>query len=240
MADEQEVQQPNQDQPLNPDLMGYPSVEALVNAKRASDAEAKKIRDERDALANQLRAVNTYVPEANPRQDVKRRDRPEDRLTEFGVPVDALEEYFNTRLQKAFEPVLAAANARSTIVGKYPDYNKFESDVNQFLQSDRELNETVGRMAQADPAGALEYAFLKFGESRRKSFNTNGNGSQEDVTHAQIPGSRGGETRRQPDSVTGEIQRAWQQYQKTGSTGDARAYAKARLKTVISDDFLNA
>lgn len=238
MADEQEVQQPNQDQPLNPDLMGYPSVEALVNAKRASDAEAKKIRDERDALANQLRAVNTYVPEANPRQDVKRRDRPEDRLTEFGVPVDALEEYFNTRLQKAFEPVLAAANARSTIVGKYPDYNKFESDVNQFLQSDRELNETVGRMAAADPAGALEYAFLKFGESRRGAARTNGN--EVNAVDAGIPSSRGGESRRMPDSVTGEVQRAWQNYQKTGTTEAAREYAKARLKTIVSEDFLRS
>lgn len=237
MADEQEVQQPDQ-QPLNPDLMGYPSVEALVNAKRASDAEAKKIRDERDALANQLRTVTTYMPEANPRQDVKRRDRPEDRLTEFGVPVDALEEYFNTRLQKAFEPVLAAANARSTIVGQYPDYAKFESDVNQFLQTDRELNERVGKMAQGDPVGALEYAFLKFGESRRGAARTNGN--EVNAVDAGIPSSRGGESRRMPDSVTGDVQRAWQNYQKTGTTDAAREYARARLKTVVSEDFLRS
>lgn len=237
MADEQEVQQPNQEQPLNPDLMGYPTVEALVNAKRASDAEAKKIRDERDALANQLRTVNTFIPEANPRQDVKRRDRPEDRLTEFGVPVDALEEYFNTRLQKAFEPVLAAANARSTIVGKYPDYNKFEADVNQFLQADPELNSAVGRMAQADPAGALEYAFLKFGESRRSAATmTNGN---DGAIHASIPSGRGGESRRAPESVNGSIQQAWQKYQKSGSPQDAKAFAKLRLGQVITDEFLN-
>jgi hypothetical protein len=234
MADEQEVQQP-QEQPLNPDLMGYPNVEALVNAKRASDAEAQKIKAERDALKTQLQYV--YQPEANPRQDVKRRDRPEDQLTEMGIPVDALDDFFNRRLQKAFEPVLAAANARSTVVGKYPDYNKFEPDVNQFLQADPELNQAVGRMAQADPAGALEYAFLKFGESRRKSVN--GNRSQGDVTDAQIPSSRGGETRRMPDSVSGDVQRAWQNYQKQGTSQAAAEYAKARLKTVIKDEFLN-
>jgi hypothetical protein len=43
-----------------------------------------------------------------------------------------------------------------------------------------------------------------------------------------------------PDSVTVDVQRAWQQYQKTGNTNDAREYAKARLKTIIKDDFLNA
>lgn len=238
MADEQEVQQQNQEQPLNPDLMGYPSVEALVNAKRASDAEAKKIRDERDALANQLRTVNTYVPEANPRQDVKRRDRPEDRLTEFGVPVDALEEYVNTRLQKAFEPVLAAANARSTIVGQYPDYVKFESDVNQFLQTDRELNDRVGRMAQGDPVGALEYAFLKFAEDRKGSVNLNRNGDQQSVIDAGIPSSRNGEGRRVSQGTDSDVQRAWEQYQKTGSQEAVRTFVKARLKQVIPEDFL--
>lgn len=238
MTDEQEVQQPKEDQPLNPDLMGYPTVEALVNAKRASDAEAKKIRDERDALQQQLQ--NVYRPEANPRQDVKHRERPEERLADMGVPVDALEEYFTTRLQRAFEPVLAAANARSAVVGQYPDYVKFESDVNQFLQTDKDLNERVGKMAQGDPVGALEYAFLKFGESRRGAARTVQNGSENNAVDAGIPSSRNGESRRLPDSVTGDVQRAWQNYQKTGSAESAREYAKARLKQVIPEDFLRA
>jgi len=241
MAEDQEVQQQaqQQEQPLNPDLMGYPNVEALVNAKRASDAEAVKIRNERDALKSQL--LNVYQPEANPRQDVKRRDRPEDRLTEFGVPVDALNEYMETKLQSAFAPIMAGVNARQTMQAKYSDYNKFESDVAQYVQSDPELSQTYNRMFSADPAGAFEYAFLKFGESRRRSSGSNGNGNgqqQEDTTHASIPSSRGGESRRLPDSVTGDIQKAWQNYQKTGSTEAAREYAKARLKTVISEDFL--
>lgn len=235
MSDEQAVQPPNE-QPLNPDLMGYPNVEALVNAKRASDVEAKKIRDERDALAQQLQRV--YQPEANPRQEVRHRDRPEDRLTEFGIPVDALNEYFDTKLKTAFEPIAAGISARNTVMQRYPDYNKFEADVMQYVQSDSNLSESYNRMWQADPVGAAEYAFLKFGESRRAAANGT-NGSQEDVTHAQIPSSRGGETRRLPDSVTGDVQRAWQKYQQTGSTESAREYAKARLKTVIKDDFLN-
>jgi hypothetical protein len=239
MADEQGSQQ---EQPLNPDLMGYPNVESLVAAKRASDQEAMKIKAERDALQSIVQQQQTWQPEANPRQDVKRRERPEDRLTEFGVPVDAIQEMMRTEIQSAFAPIQAGINARTTLQAKHPDYGKFESDVAQYIASDPELSQRYNRMFAADPVGAFEYAFLAFGDSRRRS-GTNGNGngspSQQDVVDASIPSSRGGETRRMPDSVTGDIQRAWQQYQKTGSTGDARAYAKARLKTVIKDEFLN-
>lgn len=234
MADEQEVQE-KQEQPLNPDLMGYPNVEALVAAKRASDAEAQRIMAERDALKTQLH--NFYQPEANPRQEVKRRDRPEDRLTEFGVPVDALQEMFDQRLQVALQPIVAAAGARNKIVGTYPDYVKFESDVNQFLQSNPELNDRVGRMAQSDPEGALEYAFLKFGEDRRGTIAQKA-GDQQAMTDAGIPSSRNGEGRRGEVNLNSDISKAWQKYQQTGSPADAREYARARLKTVISEDFL--
>ena len=70
MAEPQDVNQspnPAANLPLNPDLMGFPTVEALVNAKRASDQEAQRIVMERDALKNQLQYV--YQAQANPRQD---------------------------------------------------------------------------------------------------------------------------------------------------------------------------
>src|SRR5690349_742358 len=62
--------QPTPQQPLNPDLMGYPSVEALVAAKRASDAEGKRLFDEnqkKDLLLSQMLQNGL---EGTPRQSV--------------------------------------------------------------------------------------------------------------------------------------------------------------------------
>lgn len=223
--------------PLNPDLMGYPTVEALVNAKRASDQEAKRIYDENVGLKGQLHSV--YHAPVNPRQDIPQRASPSDRLTEFGVPVDALDQYFEAKLQSAFAPIAAGLTARTTLLGQYPDYNKFEADVAQFVQADPNLNQTYQRMFAADPAGAFEYAFLKFGESRRRSTTAASDISAEAAAHAGIPSSRSGEARRTDQGASGEIQRAWEAYQRNDTPATRTAYAKARLHTVITDDFLN-
>ena len=63
-------EQPTSQQPLNPDLMGYPTVEALVAAKRASDAEGKRLFDEnqkKDLLLSQMLQNGL---EGTPRQSV--------------------------------------------------------------------------------------------------------------------------------------------------------------------------
>ena len=224
---------------LNPDLMGYPTVEALVNAKRASDAEAKKILDRAQRAEQalvQYTQAQTYEP--NARQAVKQ--RPQERLMEIGVPVDALDEYFGEKLQTAFQPLMAGINARSTVQARYPDYNKFEADVNQYIQSDPELVKTYNDMFSVNPVGAFEYAFLKFGQSRREGIRQTTEASDQGMVDASIPGGRNGESRRLPDKINSDVQKAWETYQKTGSTNAARDYARARLKTVITDDFLNA
>jgi hypothetical protein len=244
MPEPQEGQQnqspnPAANLPLNPDLMGYPTVDALVNAKRASDQEARRIHDENESLKTQLQYA--YQPQANPRQEVKQRSTPSDRLAEIGVPVDALSQYVGEELQKAFAPIAAGLNARNTVLAQYPDYNKFESDVAQFIQSDPGLNQTYQRMFSADPAGAFEYAFLKFGESRRRSANaTDTTGlMQEAGVHAGIPMSRNGETRRTDTGDSANMQKLFEEYQRTGSKRAAEAYAHARLHGIVSDDHLN-
>lgn len=236
MADEQ-VQ--TEEQKLQEDLAGYPSKEALVQGYRASGEEARKWRAKAEVAEAKLQGYQAGL-EANPRQPVRDRSNPRDRLTEFGVPVDAIEELLDSKMSQAFQPIMQGINARQTVMARYPDYNKFESDVNQFIQSDPELNQTYQRMFSADPVGAFEYAFLKFGDSRKRGSQQRDEAAQQDMSHAALPSMRNGDSRRQPEAQTAGVQKAWEEWQRTGSTQAARNYAKARLRTVISDEFLNA
>jgi hypothetical protein len=232
-------EQPTPQQPLNPDLMGYPTVEALVAAKRASDAEGKRLFDEnqkKDVLLSQM-LVNGVGD--NPRQSVpdRRPARPEDRLTEFGVPVDALREVIREQFAEAFRPISNGLQARGQLVASHPDYVQYETDVAQFINTDPELSASYPKMFEAAPVQAMEYAFLKFGESRRKALGGEPQAQTPGRADAGIPTSRSGDGRREPGQDAA-IQDAFERFQKTGSPQDATAYAKARLKGVISDEFL--
>lgn len=230
--DEQTPPQPQ----LNPDLAGYPSVDALVQGYRSSGEEAKRLREKADKLEGLVTQMWEQQA-ANQRSVPNRSGRPEDRLTEFGVPVDALDEFVAGRVAKAFEPMARGIQARQTIVGSHPDYVQFEQDVANFIGNDPDLSQRYPRMFEADPAAAMEYAFLKFSDSRRRSV---GNQTQAvgGSVDAAIPTSRTGEGRRGPDSDQ-DIRDAFDRWQKTGSAQDAQAYARTRLRTAISDDFLN-
>lgn len=227
------------EQPLNPDLAGYPSVDALVAGYRNSGQEAKRLADENRRLQAERDAALQYA--ANPRQDVPQRGNgaPLERLREIGVDTDALAQYVGESIRTAFQPIQQGFEARNAVLGRYPDYGKFESDVAQFVQSDPALNQTYQRMFQADPAGAFEYAFLKFGESRRRTAPQNGD-LQGEAAHAAIPsGMRAGDSRRPPDEQ-GRLNALFQRYQQTQNPADARAYARARLGQVITDEWLNS
>ena len=230
-------EQQSAEKPLNPDLAGYPDANALVQGYRASGEEAKRQKERADRAESMLQQL--YQGQENPRQSVKQRGTPADRLTEFGIPVDALNEYFESKLRDAFAPISAGLNARTSLQARYPDYNKFEADVAQYVESDPDTKRSYDKMFTADPAGAFEYAFLKFGESRRRN-NRAADETSADAVHASIPGARNGDSRRQPQGQQADVQAAWQQYQKTGSSNDAKAYAKARLHGIVTDEFLNA
>ena len=230
--DEQTTPQPQ----LNPDLAGYPSVEALVQGYRSSGEEAKRLREKADKLESLMTQVFEQQA-ANQRTVPNRSGRPEDRLTEFGVPVDALDEFVAGRVAKAFEPVTRGIQARQAIVGSHPDYVQFEQDVANFIGNDPDLSQRYPRMFESDPAGAMEYAFLKFADSRRRSVGSP-TGAVGGSVDAAIPTSRAGEGRRAPDGDQ-NIRDAFERWQKSGSSQDAQNYAKARLRGVITDDFLN-
>lgn len=240
MADEQQ-----QAQNLNPDLAGYPDTERLVAAYRASGDEAKKQRERAEAAERRAAELESraYAP-ANQRVDIPQRPAdPYQQLAEYGVPPEAFRAAVRYEaggmLQEALQPIAQGFQARNELLGQYPDYQKFESDVASHINSDPELKERYQRMFASDPVGAMDYGFLKFAESRRRQHTNGGNGiQQQQLTEAQIPSGRTGDARRF-DNSGDRAQQLWERYQQTHSQQDAQAFAKARLKMAIPDEFLN-
>jgi hypothetical protein len=223
MADENVTPTPT------PDYAGYPSSDELVKGYRNSSAEAKRLVAENQRLHEFLAA--------NQRPEIPQRNRPEDRLAEFGIPADALNEFVNERVGQALAPLARGFEARGRVLNDYPDYNKFEADVAQFVNSDPEFSQRYARMFSADPVAAMELAFLKFGESKRKSAPPATAPNPQEMADAALPGNRAGDTRRTGEGTNSDVDEAWANYQKTGSNRDAEAYAKARLKQAIPDEF---
>lgn len=224
MADEQAPQTPA------PDFAGYSSSEELARGYRASSAEAKRLAAENQRLQESWNA-------ANQRQDIPNRTRPEDRLAEFGIPADALNDFVNERVGQALAPLARGFEARSRVLNEYPDYTKYEADVANFINSDPEFSQQYNRIFSADPAGAMQLAFLKFGENRRKNAPTPSAPNAQEMADASLPGGRQGDSRRTESSEQGEIEEAFKRYQASGSQRDAEAYAKLRIKQVIPDSF---
>lgn len=240
MADEQ-----NQAQNLNPDLAGYPDTERLVGAYRASGEEAKKWRERAEAAERQLaEASHRYDYAANQRVDIPQRPvDPYSQLAEVGIDPNVMRAAVRFEaqgiVQEALQPIAQGFQARNELLGQYPDYQKFEADVASFINADPDISQRYQRMFKSDPAGAMDYAFLKFGESRRRQHSGGSNGVQgQQMTEAQIPSNRSGDARRY-DNSEDHAQRAYERWQQSHSTQDALAFAKARLKTAISDEFLN-
>lgn len=227
----------------NQDLAGYKSVDELVRAYRESSNEGKKQRERADRYEQSFEQRLGQIEQLFTRQQAPQRTTPEDRLSDYGIPVDALDQFLGDRLEKAiarqFEPIVKMGSARNSMLSSYTDYGKFEADVAKFVESDPSVQRTYSEMFKADPLGAMEWAFLKYGQAERGKVTGNGQPTpqQQARTEAQIPSNRAGDTRTLPQ-LNGDQQTAqgWEHYQKTG---DPRAFAKARLRQAISDDFLN-
>jgi hypothetical protein len=227
------------------DLMGYASVQDMANALRASGTEAKKWKtaaEQAQQAATQTLAQLQALTMVNPRQDVPQRNGYQTQLEEAGVPYNpvvetAREEARRIIRDEFFEPMQQQSQARNKILGRYgQDYVKFESDVYAYIESDPELSRSYNTMVKADPVGAMDYAFLKFGDAQRREHK--GRPRAESSTEAQIPSNRSGESRRNPNG-TDDLRNAWEKYRDDPNAGTARQYAKARLRTVIKDEWLN-
>lgn len=225
------------EQPQNEeDLAGYASATELARAYRASGAEANKWKTAAEQALAKLEAFSA----PNVRQDVPQRGNAYERLSALGVPPDDIRDFIEPVIRESirqeFAPIAEGIQARGKMLTRNKDYAKFEADVHAFVQSDPDLSQSYNRMFSADPVGAMEYAFLKFGDSSRKAHREKHNGDTS--VEAQIPSGRSGDSRRAPDAL-GDVQKAYERYRETGSAQDARLYAKARLRGVIKDEFLN-
>ncbi len=228
------------EQPEGPDLMGYDSVEALVQAKRASDQEAKRLADENRRYGERLDALERQA--VNQSRTVPQRGTARDRLAELAIPVDAIDEMMSERIgtaiQQAFEPIAKGFKARNEMLAEHPEFAKFEADVAAFVHNDPEVGERYNRIYSVDPLAANKYAYLEFGAREQKKPRNSRNSTREEAAHAAIPTERSGESRHRPDDS--ELTEAMQQVRDSGRSRDAvERYAKLRLKKTISDEFLN-
>jgi hypothetical protein len=224
MADENVTQTPA------PDFAGYSNSDELARGYRASSQEAKRLAAENQRLQEQFQAAA-----ANQRQDIPNRSRPEDRLAEFGIPADALNDFVNERVGQALRPLAEGFQARGRVLNEYPDYQKYEADVANFVNADPDFSQRYARMFSADPVAAMELAFLKFGEAKRKVAPTPTAPNAQEMAEASLPGGRAGDSRMTELSGQGEIEEAFKRYQASGSQRDAEAFAKLRIRQSISD-----
>lgn len=227
-----------------PDLAGYQSVDELARGYRASSDEGKRLKQRADQLEQQVRELQQT------RQQVPQRNGYAGRLEDLGIPAEALDGFvqerfndlFGTAFEQAFAPIARAGVARSTLSSSYPDYQKYETDVARWVGEDASRDRTYKEMFRADPEGAMEWAFLKYGQAKRIEHSSQGNGNgnptpqQQARREAQIPSQRSGDARNLPTQGEEVTQKGWEHYQKTG---DPRQFARARLRQAISDDFLS-
>ena len=223
----------NDSTPTPPDYAGYQSAEELARGYRASSAEAKRLAAENQRLQEMFQ-----TQAANPRPDIPNRTRPEDRLAEFGIPADALNEFVNERVGQALRPLAEGFQARGRVLNEYPDYQKYEADVANFVNADPDFSQRYAKMFAADPVGAMELAFLKFGETKRKTTPPPKAPNAQEMADAALPSERQGETRPAVPDNQRNVEEAWKRYQKSGSKADAEAFARARLHDVIPEGFL--
>jgi len=221
-----------------PDLAGYPTPEALAQGYRNSSAEAQRLKARADAAESQLQAMLA----ANQRPVYSQPPKTwEDQLMENGVdpaPIRlGIQQESRQIVQELFQPIAQGLQARGKIVAQHPDYLKFEQQVAAFIESDPQFSQSYNKMFSVDPLGAMEFAFLKYGDAQRRNAVPSPNGSL-DPAHATIPTQRSGDSRRGEDP-NDTIRAAYERYQQAPSSPNAYAYAKARLRTVITDEFLN-
>jgi len=221
------------DTPTPVDFAGYPSPDELAKGYRASSAEAKRLAEENQRLQQMFQQQQALA--ANPRQDIPQRSRPEDRLAEFGIPADALNEFVNERVGQALQPLVNGFQARGRVLQEYPDYQKFEADVAQYVNSDPAFAERYNRMFAADPVGAMELALLKFSDTKRKSTPPAPTPNAQQMVDASLPGVQTGETRSGNAGVDSEIDEARRRFEKSGSSADAETYALLRIRQTIPD-----
>ena len=134
----------------------------------------------------------------------------EDRLLEFGIPTDALQGFVS-------EQLALHAQAAASPAGRWLQEN--EPGLRAYLGAHPDVAGTFGRMAQADGLGAVEFLAMRY--------QRDGGG-----------GGAGGGDRPEPQGPYVGAGRVFV-HATDGEKARQDAYVRARLRSVISDEFLH-
>jgi hypothetical protein len=228
MPPDDQTPQSQQQPPIPRKWAGYDTPEELERGYLASSEEAKRLKAERDQYAAMFA------------QQQRPADTPQDWRSEaesLGVAPRLLERAFSELFQKELAPVMRGVEARPRVMAEHPDYAQYEAKVAEWLQGDQRRQATYQSMFQTDPAAAMEWSFLKFGdEERRRQPAVEEKPRRRAASEAQIPSARSGDSRREPDDRA-EDQELFKRFMETRSPQDAERFAKSRLKKAIPDSF---
>jgi hypothetical protein len=202
-----------------------------------SSREGQRLAQENNLLRQQMLAAQP-APAVDAYQE----------LETIGIPSRTLREVVRREAQEALNPVVnliqGSVNSRNHMMANYgQDYTKFESDVMAHVEADPALKDRYARLFAADPVGAAEYAFLQFGEHKRRT-NPVDTTSQErreaEGSQARVPLSRQSEGRREGSRPNARLQGLWERYQHNPSRANAESFLTARLGQSIPDEHLNS
>ena len=240
-------QDPAAANPTAEDYAGRKDLDDLRQAYRSSGTEAVRQKQRADLFEQEVSRLQSA---ANPRPD--QRPRYEESLETLGLPLGDLDAFVSSRVERAVQGALqpivqqleGTGRARQHMLTNYgPDFVKFEQDLAQYLQSDPQVQNTYTSLFKADPAGAVEWGFLRLADARRRAHPQGepGNGPEPDPTqqHARVPSAGGGgPTRPRTEPQWDAAREAWEAFQKEPSRQNAERYACIRLGMVYSEDFL--
>src|SRR5437762_4902352 len=125
--------------PINAALknVNYPNLDEWVNATHASRREGKRLSERLDALEAAAQNDRLLPSQARDARD------PAGELASF-VPVDALQEYVQREVSRGVEsaigPIVKTNAALSRVKAANPDFARFETSWQSWLQDHPEVN----------------------------------------------------------------------------------------------------
>jgi hypothetical protein len=172
----------------------------------------------------------------NPSERSQERMDARQTLEEVGVPAAAVEEIVQRTLDRTLNPVFEGVRARTQLTKTYPDYERVEDQLAQFIGSNPELKSEYQRVYQVSPRVAMEWAYGQF--QRVKGNPQSASGSDEVAARLDAL-LTGGSDRGAAMDAAGEADEkaAWDHFNRTG---DMSAVIKLRSRQTIPNSHFNA
>lgn len=203
----------------------YESVEQLEKGYQELLTQSNQNYQRLQMMENELELIRQN--RMNPAERAASRPDPREALSEVGVPSDAIETLVQEQIQRAFEPFIAAQNARSYAVQAFPDFDKFEQQVAEFIRTNPDRQARYTKLWAADPQGALEWAIQSY--QRSKPQESPGERRDAGLPGSSTPGNRNVVQ----ETVSEDLKKKFEFAQ---NTGDWTHYIKARLDGSTSDE----